>query len=381
MSPLRLSLHRLRSLLSSFLKREVAYTTLEEVAPPGTIATLLPELEVPTPETANMEIEPVNGHLSGPVYTAPRVRTALVSGLRYCPTNHCLLTSGGAVVLESTGPGARPVPLDTSALRQPTERIEGIAVPLRCFFNDFYHLLVDNLSRVDLLNLPHFRSFPNISLLCPNGLTKLEAYFVERLLPSNVTVCPVAPGVLYRPDRMLVNTFITCRASGYLRGPFIPRLRRHFDIPDTLPSLPKRIFISRRRAAKGRHVLNEEALLSRLRPLGFQAFVLEEMPIEEQIGLFRRAEVVVGAHGAGLSHLLFAPSTRVLELFATRFVVPHYFLLAKSLGHRYSYLTGSESHQDANFTVDVKQVEHHVRELLTAASSIGIPSANPNPTF
>ena len=368
MFPLRSPLLRhLRAILHPLLGRRVAYTRLAEVAAPETIATLLPERRVPTPETAGMTIEPINAHLAGPVYTAPRVRTALIPDLRYCPTNHCLVAPNGTVVLESTGPGARPVPLDLNALRRPTERIDGIATPLRCFFNDFYHLLVDNLSRVDLLNRAYFRSLPSISLLCPGGLTELEAYVVKPLLPPNVTVRSVDPGVLYQPDRMLVNTFITCRASGYLRGPFVQRLHRHFDVPARPTSPAARIVISRRKATKGRHIVNEAALMNRLRPLGFRAYVLEDMPIEEQMALFRRAEMVIGAHGAGLSHLLFAPRTRVLELFATRFVVPHYFLLAKSLGHRYAYLTGTESHQDANFAVDVDEVEQQVRTLLDTA--------------
>ena len=371
-------LHRplsyIRPLLRTLLGRQASFTRLAEVVPSGSIDTLLSEQTVPTPETAAMEIESINAHLQGPEYTVPRVRTALVPGLRYCTTNHCLVTPSGAVVLESTGPGARPVALNTSALQGPTKRIEGIATPFRCFFNDFYHLLIDNLSRFDLLNLEYFRSFPSISLLCPGGLTELEAYFVKPLLPPNVTVRTVTPGVLYQPDRMLVNTFVTCRASGYLRAPFVRRIRDIHTLRDTTSSPAARILISRRHAAKGRHILNEEALLERLRPLGFRAYVLEDRPIGEQIALFRRAEMVIGAHGAGLSHLLFAPRTHVLELFPTEFVVPHYFLLAKSLGHNYAYLPSSELHQDANFTVDVEKVTEHVHRLLGRTFEAGSPT-------
>jgi len=105
--------------------------------------------------------------------------------------------------------------------------------------------------------------------------------------------------------------------------------------------------------------------MERLRPLGFQRYLLEELSIDEQIALFHRAEAVVAPHGAGLSNLLFSKRTRVLELFPSTYVVPHYYLLAKSMRHRYAFLTGEEPHHDEDFTVNVGAVEQTVQHLLT----------------
>ena len=357
------------------LGQDVEYVRLDEIAPPGSLTTLLPATTVPTPETASMAFEAFNGHLKRPAYTAPPVRSLLHSGLRYCPTNHCLLTEEGAVVRESTGPGARPVPLNKAALERPVTRVPGVAVPLRCFFNDFYHLLVDNLARFDLLNFDHFRQFSTISVLCPGGPTEQEAFFLNALMPPNVRVMAVPKDTLYEPDQCLVNTFVTSRSSGYLRGPYVERLRARLGL--TPPGhATERILISRRHASR-RRIQNEDELLTALRPLGFQRCVAEDLALADQIALFSHAEAIIAPHGAGLSHLLFAPQARVLELFASPYVVPHYYLLAKSLGQPYAYLTGTQPHHDDDFTVNVDAAVRSVRELL-ASSRPNAPSSRPS---
>jgi hypothetical protein len=75
-----------------------------------------------------------------------------------------------------------------------------------------------------------------------------------------------------------------------------------------------RLYISRRKPS-ARVVVNEMDLISPLSQLGFQICWLEEMPFEEQVRLFRNAEIVVGPHGAGLTNLIFCPArTQVVEI-------------------------------------------------------------------
>ena len=71
-----------------------------------------------------------------------------------------------------------------------------------------------------------------------------------------------------------------------------------------------RLFISRsdgdprRIRIRGEKVLFETVL----RPLGFKLVRLAELPVLTQISLFRNAEIIVAAHGAGLSNIVFAPA-------------------------------------------------------------------------
>jgi len=85
-----------------------------------------------------------------------------------------------------------------------------------------------------------------------------------------------------------------------------------------------------------RAIVNQEELAAALEPLGFRSYRLGDMPVAEQARLFDRAEAVVGAHGAGLTNLVFSPSASVLELFG-RNVRPHFFRLAHVLGLPYRY--------------------------------------------
>jgi capsular polysaccharide biosynthesis protein len=329
----------------------------------------MPEKHVETPETTQMTFEAFSRDLSAPIYTAPAVYTTTLSGARYCSTTHCVLDERGALITESTGPGGRPLSFPPWTFDRPVRRISGLATSFRCCFNDFYHLLVDNLSRLDLLNFDPFRDYPSISLMCPE-LTPLERFFVEKLLPENVTIVETPPGYLYEPDQFLFNTFITSKASGYLRGPFVNRLRTRLGLASPNRPRTERILVSRAQAPKGRRILNEDDLFDALRPFGFERYILEDLPITEQIDLFHRAEAVVAPHGAGLSHLLFSPHTAVLELFASPIVIPHYYLLSKSLGHDYHFLTGSRAHHDENFRVVVSDVEARVSDMLSPSRSI-----------
>ncbi len=361
----------LRTLRASF-HSPVQYVPLHEARGLIERTPLLPEQHVPTPETANMSFENFSAALARPTHVAPTVYTSLLSKAQYSADTHCVLDASGAVILESTGPGGRPLSFSPWQLNRPVKRIEGIVTSFRCCFNDFYHLLIDNLSRFDLLNFEHFRSFPSISLLCPGGLSELESFFVHTLCPSNVTIREVDPGYLYEPDQFLFNTFITSRASGYLRGPYVDRLRSRLGLEASIPST-ERIFISRSKASKGRRIHNEEELMGKLRTLGFRSHILEALPLSEQISLFQRAEAVIAPHGAGLSHLLFANHTRVLELFPGPYVLPHYYHLAKSLGHHYSYLTGPETHRDDDFHADVEAVYGAAVPLLNPVPTTGTP--------
>jgi capsular polysaccharide biosynthesis protein len=81
--------------------------------------------------------------------------------------------------------------------------------------------------------------------------------------------------------------------------------------------------------------------------------------------------LVVGAHGAGLTNLLFARGAGVVELHPTRSIYPHYYLLCGALGHSYRYLCGDGMNRNSNFTVDVPALERLVDELEASTSTCG----------
>ncbi|CAK7324557.1 unnamed protein product [Dovyalis caffra] len=68
------------------------------------------------------------------------------------------------------------------------------------------------------------------------------------------------------------------------------------------------------------------------------------MPMKEQVRAVQDASVIIGAHGAGLTHIVSAtPKTIILEIISSYFRRPHFQLIAKWKGLEYHaiYLDGS----------------------------------------
>jgi hypothetical protein len=91
---------------------------------------------------------------------------------------------------------------------------------------------------------------------------------------------------------------------------------------------------------------------------------------------------VVGTHGAGLTNVLFSDAVKVIEIFPSWYVLPHYLYLCRSLGHPYDYCVTKDlpegtdveqerqtvlndllRHNDSHFTVDVRGVLERLRIL------------------
>jgi hypothetical protein len=330
--------------------------SIDEAFPTVEKQVLIGPEKVDTPETRHMEFSDFYSHLDGPTYRTPAVYSTMIDDVLFCPTNNCITTQSREVIRESAGPGAKVFNVHAPSILyvDRVETIDGICVPFRCTFDNYYHCLVDHLSRFDLLNHSYFTKFDEIKLLCPNGLRPEEEYFVTKLCPSNVKVVPLKKGVLYQLETYLFNSFPTQRGSAYIPGPFVKRLKGKID-PDKNEDLSKRIYISRADATK-RQVLNENELIARLVEYGFQSYRLSNMQPDKQAELFFNADTVIAPHGAGLSNLLFADSVKVFELHPSRTVATHFFMLSKRMGHEYNFICHDAENADSDFYADIDQI-------------------------
>lgn len=91
-----------------------------------------------------------------------------------------------------------------------------------------------------------------------------------------------------------------------------------FDVTESLPASERDLIVyCSRKGAGTREVGNERELLRRLRAAypNEKVVVYENVDdVHDLVALFRRAKVILGPHGAGLSHMLFAePGTHVIE--------------------------------------------------------------------
>jgi capsular polysaccharide biosynthesis protein/glycosyltransferase involved in cell wall biosynthesis len=92
-----------------------------------------------------------------------------------------------------------------------------------------------------------------------------------------------------------------------------------------------------KRLGQARAIDNFADVEAFLQPLGFETVWLEGASVEEQIDMFQRAEFVIGAHGAGLTNLLFCePGTKVIEFMPTAEMRPFFWLISEKLGLRHA---------------------------------------------
>lgn len=176
-----------------------------------------------------------------------------------------------------------------------------------------------------------------------------EVIFSSRLSQSNVTISPY------------VRTFYKDFSAQFLQ-------------PSTRSvTTAKRIYISRSKASM-RRIVNEDALVEMLLSFGFTIVANEDYSLLEQAQLFHDADVVVGAHGAGLTNILFCrENTKVIELLHHEFDqgVTSYAALSELFDLQYKMYVGKAIQDEKeswnanlNFTVNVKQVKALLSELL-----------------
>lgn len=127
----------------------------------------------------------------------------------------------------------------------------------------------------------------------------------------------------------------------------------------------KRVFISRK-SAKHRKLLQEEELFPLLRKLGFSFYELETLTFEDQIRLFRSAEMVVGPHGAGLSWLIFcSPGTLVIEINKNEPGKNHYVDIAKQCDlEYYRYASCTWDSETENISLHPETLASAIQQIL-----------------
>jgi capsular polysaccharide biosynthesis protein len=137
--------------------------------------------------------------------------------------------------------------------------------------------------------------------------------------------------------------------------------------------LSPHVYISRE-DADSRRVVNREALLEALRPLGFESYVLSDLRFEQQVALFEQAEIIVAPHGAGATNMIFSTDAAFVELCHARNVRgAHFFLLAHECGHEYASLLCEAAGED--MTADVEAVASLVRSMESDANSLHVESS------
>jgi len=229
--------------------------------------------------------------------------------------------------------------------------------------NNPYHLFFYMIARfyyVDNGSSPIVFYYPKCRTLCEGALRALPPHFVRKEDREEAVEYVQTPTCDWREDYINEEWIYS-----YMRN-----LYSHIW-KDTQKEKGKRIYVTRsKRDVGARAILNEEDLKPVLKGLGISCYSLENMTFVDTVRLFKSAEFVTGAHGAGLSWLIFCdPGTTVCEIYKREDKKRHFLHLSSSIGLRHVRFggvdTGGDSGEDAHMTVDLKEYEKFVRNLYT----------------
>ena len=105
-------------------------------------------------------------------------------------------------------------------------------------------------------------------------------------------------------------------------------------------STGRKLFIGRG-MAEHRSLIHEKEIAAQLQKRGFDSVDCGKLSVQKQAEVFSSADVVVGAHGAALTNLVFCrPGTRVVELFSPAYVNPCYRDLCVAAELRHATVIG-----------------------------------------
>ncbi len=245
-----------------------------------------------------------------------------------------------------------------------TQEILGRAIilPLHRSRN-YYHWLIEVLPRIQLLMeeglwnrvpviVPPLQSFQSESLQAL-GLNP------ELMIPFNPEYdhFKIEEGIY--PSRLGAIRKASRSSVDWLRGKLVPQGLEQ----------KRKIYYSRS-GAKTRRVLNEAEFLPELQKRGFEIFTGEGISFAEEVKLFAEAELVVGAHGAGLTNLVFcSPRVPVVELMGSDYVNPCFGELCDSGRNPYSVVVGKPKYA-GNYIINPKLLFNELDRLTRVQSRI-----------
>jgi capsular polysaccharide biosynthesis protein len=232
----------------------------------------------------------------------------------------------------------------------------------------FFHWMHSVLPRIDVIyreGIP-----PEYQISIPNK----ARFQTESLALLDLQGRKIASPPVDRPQffkELLFPSPLVLHGDFWLRPPSVKQFYANIPIPQE--NLPKRLYITRQDAAF-RRLSNEEAIISLLEKRGFSAVELGKLPFAQQVASFRQAELVVGVHGAGLSHVVNMFSTKgLLEILHPRRFWATYRALASRGRLHYAFTVGEDpgpatQGDSFDFEVDPVKLEFVLDELSRAVA-------------
>jgi hypothetical protein len=221
--------------------------------------------------------------------------------------------------------------------------LPGISVPAEQSFFHFYIQVVPFILR-------HYLEYPIYLNLDSNS------FHEDVLHCMGVNPTPMNIKIKYTDTASQIGHYPSASETTFLRN--------HLETLGYKREPLQNIYITRRGNRNGRHVQNELELLKILKKYNFSVVNPSELSFKDQLSLFSKANIVVGPHGAALSHVVNFPNeTRVLELNGDRDIRWHIRTMCRDLNISHNILLG-KSLQNNNFEINIDLIEQFLAKNL-----------------
>ena len=179
--------------------------------------------------------------------------------------------------------------------------------------DNYYHFLFDIMPRLALLKwIPELQ---RLRLLIGTDLTRTQMPIVIYVF-SQLDIPTKNISTLHKGFFPISSVFMPAKIG---RETAISIWKNLILPPDHGPGPRRRRLFVERNNLQTRRVVNQDEVKDYLSRQDFDCIDPGELPFEEQIALFANANLIVGAHGAGLANILFAPSDcHFIELYGER---------------------------------------------------------------
>jgi len=233
---------------------------------------------------------------------------------------------------------------------------------------NFFHWFLDVLQKLEFINQSRDQILNSkLKIIIPNGhennysKKSLEAFDLnfyyqgknEIIISDKSILLPdVAPTGNYRKNLVL-------NLGKRMRDYWISKNKINLD--------KKRIYISRNNSKK-RKLKDEHKIIPILKKYGFAIVDFDKLNFEKQLEYVLNSDILVSAHGAGLTHMLWMKKkSKILEIRAKDNCYDNcYYTLASDLGHDYFYVIADKTDlKKSNHLSDlVINTDHFSTELV-----------------
>lgn len=243
------------------------------------------------------------------------------------------------------------------------ENVPLAAVLVQKWGYGYFHFLVEILPKILRMNELHKR----IPILID-----FNTIFIKQVLEYFKITNPIIPynnNTMFFPVKEAVH--ITETASGNPTPSDISVIRAHLPPQQSTSSTARPRVNILYRKEKQRSITNFDQLLSQLKTITphEEWVVFDQLPFTETVDLFSRAKRIVGAHGAGLTNMIFAPKNiPIIELTPSNVVNLCYWHLSWTLENDHK-LCACEALEEGEIHAPIDEVIHSIQTTTSPSKS------------